>query len=103
MKKIGVLALQGAFLEHMALLRQLGAEAIPVRLPQEISVLGEPPFHAVFIRAPWIESAGSKVEMLASLPDGTPVAAREDNIVVSAFPPELTSDARLHAYSLNIR
>ena len=36
MKKIGVLALQGAFVEHIAMLRRLGVEALPVRLPQEL-------------------------------------------------------------------
>ena len=39
MAKIGVLALQGAFIEHIAILQQLGAEAVPVRLPQELQDL----------------------------------------------------------------
>lgn len=188
MKRIGVLALQGAFIEHIAVLNRLGAEAIPVRLPHDlkgldglvipggesttigksmqrygltsqlkklianglpvlgtcagmillarqviglngysieatdivvrrnahgrqidsfeadlsISVIGEKPFHAVFIRAPSIENVGPGVEVLAKLPDGTPVAAREGNIVVVAFHPELTADTRFHAYFLNM-
>ena len=188
MKKIGVLALQGAFVEHIALLRRLDVEAFPVRLPRElegldglvipcgesttigrlmkeydlmtplrrlakegfpmmgtcagmillakqvsgidveplgamdiavrrnafgrqvdsfetdleIPVIGESPFHAVFIRAPFIESAGDGVEVLARLPDGTGVAARQGNMLALAFHPELTDNLRLHEYFLSI-
>lgn len=188
MKKIGVLAMQGAFAEHMAVLRRLGVEAVPVRLSGEfkglsalvipggesttigklmreyslvdemrkliskgfpvmgtcagmillakqvqglkqhtleamdievrrnafgrqvdsfemaldIPVLGQPPFPAVFIRAPWIEKVGEGVEVLASLPDGTAVAVRQGNLVATAFHPELTEDLRLHDYFLSI-
>ena len=188
MKKIGVLAMQGAFAEHISALRQLGVEAVPVRRADElkgicglvipggestticklmreyslieevgkliakglpvlgtcagmillakevlgpnehslkamnikvrrnafgrqvdsfeadldIPALGHPPFRAVFIRAPWIEEAGEGVEILASLPDGTPVAAREGNLVATAFHPELTPDLRLHEYFLSL-
>jgi 5'-phosphate synthase pdxT subunit len=192
MKKIGVLAMQGAFVEHMETLHRLGVAAVPIRLPEElkgikgliipggesttigklmseyrlvdelkkliskglpvlgtcagmvllakevygldrnssvellsamdiavrrnafgrqvdsfetdlnISVLGSPAFHAVFIRAPWIEKVGNGVEVLASLTDGTPVAARQGNIVATAFHPELTADLRLHKYFLSL-
>lgn len=188
MKKVGVLALQGGFLEHIAALHRLGAGAFPVRLPKELKglgglvipggesttigklmkeyhledelnrliaegvpvfgtcagmvllarkvsgmdlqplgamdievrrnafgrqvdsfeadlevpVLGQHPFHAVFIRAPLIERVGGSVEILASLPDGTPVAARENNLVATAFHPELTTDLRFHEYFLAI-
>ncbi len=54
------------------------------------------PFHAIFIRAPLIESAGAGVETLARLPDGGIVAVREGALLATAFHPELTSDARLH-------
>jgi pyridoxal phosphate synthase yaaE subunit len=187
-KKIGVLALQGAFVEHIASLEKLGVAALPVRLPQDLAnldgliipggesttigrlmlpygftktlrelgqngfpmlgtcagmillakhtpdldaetieamdinvrrnafgrqvnsfetllsvpALGEVPFPAVFIRAPVIVMTGPEVEILASLPDGTPVAAKQGNTLVSAFHPELTSDLRFHAYFLNI-
>jgi pyridoxal 5'-phosphate synthase pdxT subunit len=53
------------------------------------------PVHAVFIRAPWIEEAGEGVEILASV-DGHPVAAREGDVVVVAFHPELSGERRLH-------
>ena len=186
--KIGVLASQGAFAEHISVLQRLEVEAVPVRLPRElkgldgliipggestsisrlmldynlsreireqaqhglpvfgtcagmillakkasdsyldslkvmditvvrnafgrqkdsfetellIPVLGEKPFPGVFIRAPAIEQANSKVEILARLSDDTGVAARQGNLLVSAFHPELTDDLRFHRYFLGI-
>ena len=188
MKKIGVLALQGAFVEHIAHLRRLDAEAFPVRLPPElegldglvipggestaigklmreydlmvplsglcnegfpimgtcagmillamrvadvnieplggmdievrrnafgrqvdsfetdleIPAIGDPTFHGVFIRAPSIERAGDDVSVLARLPNGSGVAARQGNMLALAFHPELTDDLRLHSYFLSI-
>jgi 5'-phosphate synthase pdxT subunit len=184
MNRIGVLALQGAFIEHITVLRMLGVEVVDIRLPHElkgidglvipggesttigkllkmhelvpelqkmiaaglpvmgtcagmillakqvigldgyslgsmdievrrnafgrqvdsfeadlpIPALGDSPFHAVFIRAPWIENVGPGVKVLAQLPNGTPVAAQEGNIIVAAFHPELVADTRFHAY-----
>jgi len=186
--RIGVLALQGAFAEHIAILHQLKAQALPIRLPTEldgldglvipggestsigklmldynlmnvignlaknglpilgtcagmillanktsdsnikpsgimditvrrnafgrqresfetdlsIPVLGEKPFPGIFIRAPIIEEANGEIEILATLSDGTKVAARQEKILASAFHPELTSDLRLHRYFLDI-
>jgi len=187
-KRIGVLALQGAFMEHIASFQKLDAEALAIRLPREfrgldglvvpggestsisqlmrsygliralrglarhgfpvfgtcagmillaksasdstvetigamdievsrnafgrqidsfetflpVPALGEVPFPGVLIRAPVIVGVGPEVEILAHLPDGTPVAARQGNLLVSAFHPELTLDLRFHAYFLNI-
>ncbi len=186
--KIGVLAAQGAFAEHIAKLHQLGVEAVPVRLPGELAgldgliipggestsisrlmqdyrlagkirtlaksglpvlgtcagmillarensdsypeplglmdvmirrnafgrqresfetellvpVLGEEPFPGVFIRAPLIEKANGKVEVLSRLADGTIVAVRQGKLVALAFHPELTDDLRFHRYFLDI-
>jgi 5'-phosphate synthase pdxT subunit len=61
--------------------------------------LGDEPLRAVFIRAPWIASWGEAVEPLAEL-DGHPVVARQENVLVAAFHPELTDDLRLHALFL---
>lgn len=188
MKKVGVLALQGGFAEHLDALRRLGVAASPVRLSTDlkgidalvipggesttivklmrenhlinemsrliadglpvlgtcagmvllarkvsgldkqplgtmdieikrnafgrqvdsfeadldVSVLGQTPFHAIFIRAPLIEKVGGDVEILSNLPDGPPVAAREKNIVATAFHPELTTDPRFHEYFLTL-
>jgi 5'-phosphate synthase pdxT subunit len=186
--KIGVLAAQGAFAEHIKVLQQLDVEAVPVRLPREIKgvdgliipggesttisrlifaynleqelkalvkrgkplfgtcagmilmsknisgnttkalsmmditvkrnafgrqresfetdlsvpVLGDKPYHAVFIRAPMIERCGNGVDVLAKLDDGTIVAARQDKLLVTAFHPELTGDLRFHRYFLDM-
>jgi len=53
------------------------------------------PVHAVFIRAPVVEEAGSGVEILAEV-DGRPVVARQGPVLVCAFHPELVGDLRLH-------
>jgi 5'-phosphate synthase pdxT subunit len=57
-----------------------------------------PPFHAVFIRAPLIESVGKGVRVLAQLDDGTIVAAEQGNMLATSFHPELTPDVRFHRY-----
>lgn len=53
------------------------------------------PFHAVFIRAPWVEKVGGDVEVLASV-QGHPVMVRQGNIIGTSFHPELTEDDRIH-------
>lgn len=194
--KIGVLALQGDFREHAAMLRELGADAVQVRLPEQLRDLdgliipggesttigkiatqygllepirqfvaqGKPvwgtcagmivlakdvgmkqplvgvmdvqvkrnafgrqvdsfetdldipeiknggdgdtpaqkPFHAIFIRAPLMESVGENVRVLAKLDDGTIVAARQGNLLATSFHPELTTDTRFHKYFLEM-
>ena len=188
MKRIGVLALQGDFIEHVSMLRKLSVEASPIRLQKQlqgldglvipggesttivklmeiynlteaiqglildglpvlgtcagmillsksttqlnletigainievkrnafgrqinsfetdisIPALGEEPFRAIFIRAPIITRAGTEVEILARLEDGTSVAARQGKVLVCAFHPELTDDTRFHKYFLEL-
>jgi 5'-phosphate synthase pdxT subunit len=63
-----------------------------------VPLLGDAPFHAVFIRAPVIEDVGPRVEVLARLPEGAPVAARQERLLATAFHPELTRDDRFHRY-----
>jgi 5'-phosphate synthase pdxT subunit len=63
-----------------------------------VPALGDPPFPAVFIRAPIIEAVGPEVEVLARLRDGTPVAARQGHLLATAFHPELTGDRRFHQF-----
>jgi len=53
------------------------------------------PFHAVFIRAPVVESVGEDVDVLAEF-NGNVVAVRQRNVIGTAFHPELTDDHRLH-------
>jgi len=202
--RVGVLALQGAFIEHEKILRRLGVEVVEVRLPAhlegldgliipggesttigqvaerwglleplrafaragrpvwgtcagmimlandvldsvpgqpllglmdiavrrnafgrqvdsfeadlDVPALGEPPFHAVFIRAPIIERVGAGVEILARVEadpgvasesrasgeDGTVVAVRQGNLLATAFHPELTEDDRFHRLFLSL-
>lgn len=57
--------------------------------------LGGDPFHAVFIRAPFVERVGEGVEVLASV-GGHPVLCRSGGVLVSSFHPELGDDLRLH-------
>ena len=52
---------------------------------------------AVFIRAPWVTDVGEGVEVLAEV-DGRPVAVRQGDVLAVAFHPELTDDARVHAW-----
>ncbi len=189
--KIGVLALQGDFAEHIVMLKGLGAETAEVRLPEQLTDLDgliipggesttigklavaynlmeplksfgrqhaiwgtcagaiflskdvrrEQPllglmditvernafgrqvdsfeaeldvselkqvtgtdeaFHAVFIRAPIIESVSGDARILASLPDGRIVAAQQGHFLATSFHPELTCDSRFHAYFLSL-
>jgi len=60
------------------------------------------PFHAVFIRAPLIESVHGSAETLATLPDGRIVAAQQGKLLATAFHPELTPDDRFHIYFLSL-
>ena len=68
------------------------------------------PFHAVFIRAPWVERTGNDVEVLATVvpsdsasgPDEVPVLCRSGSILVSSFHPELTEDDRIHRIFLDM-
>jgi len=186
--KVGVLALQGTFIEHIEILRRLGVEAPAIRLPQELNTLdaiiipggesttmmrlmqsyglispiremarqglaiwgtcagtvvlarnisnyemetlglmdtkvrrnafgsqpdsfeidleiplmGEEPFHAIFIRAPVIEEAKRGVEILSRLHDSTIVAARQNRLLACSFHPEFTNDLRFHRYFINM-
>ncbi|MEP7082523.1 MAG: pyridoxal 5'-phosphate synthase glutaminase subunit PdxT [Chloroflexota bacterium] len=180
--RIGVLALQGAVREHVAAIRDVGAEPVEVRLPRDLvdldalvlpggesttmrklideyglrepilslaragapllgtcagmillaeriadgdepvfalldievrrnaygrqldsfeadlsaPSLGDAPLHGVFIRAPVVTGVGPRAEVLATDPDGRPVAVRQGRVLATAFHPELTGDRRLH-------
>ncbi|MFP5334250.1 MAG: pyridoxal 5'-phosphate synthase glutaminase subunit PdxT [Actinomycetes bacterium] len=59
------------------------------------------PVRAVFIRAPWVEEAGDRVEVLATVESGPAtgkvVAVRQANALATSFHPEVTGDLRVHA------
>lgn len=189
--KIGVLALQGDFAEHVSMLKRIGVEAVEVRLPKQLDgldgliipggesttigklavayglieplrefgkahaiwgtcagaiflsndigrdqpLLGlmdikvkrnafgrqidsfetdleidelykatgtEHPYHAVFIRAPIIESVGGSARILSALEDGRIVAAQQGHLLATSFHPELTDDTRFHEYFISL-
>ncbi|MCB9111383.1 MAG: pyridoxal 5'-phosphate synthase glutaminase subunit PdxT [Anaerolineales bacterium] len=189
--KIGVLALQGDFAEHVSMLKRIGVEAVEVRLPEQLNGLDgliipggesttigklavaynlmeplrefgkshavwgtcagaiflsrdigrdqpllelmdikvqrnafgrqvdsfetdleidelfkttgtEHPYHAVFIRAPIIESVGGKARVLCALADGRIVAAQQGHLLATSFHPELTNDTRFHEYFISL-
>ncbi|MEO7126447.1 MAG: pyridoxal 5'-phosphate synthase glutaminase subunit PdxT [Nakamurella sp.] len=58
--------------------------------------IDDEPLRAVFIRAPWVESVGPGVEVLASVDGGQPVAVRQGRVLVTSFHPEITADDRIH-------
>lgn len=189
--KIGVLALQGDFSEHVSMLKKIGVEAVEVRLPKHLDGLSgliipggesttigklavaydlmEPlrlfgqrhaiwgtcagaiflskdvsrdqpllglmdikvernafgrqldsfeadldipelkqatgtanPYHAIFIRAPIIESVSGEARVLSTVADGRIVAAQQGHFLATSFHPELTDDTRFHEYFLSL-
>ena len=62
----------------------------------DVPVLGVPPVHAVFIRAPVVEAVGAGVDVLASLDDGRVVAVQQGGLLATAFHPEVTGEHRFH-------
>lgn len=66
-----------------------------------VKEFGPEPVKAVFIRAPYIESAGPNVQVLAEV-NGKIVIARQDRLLATAFHPELTGDNRIHQYFIHM-
>jgi 5'-phosphate synthase pdxT subunit len=66
----------------------------------------DPHFHAVFIRAPWVEQVGDEVETLARIASGPAagriVAVRQGNLIATSFHPEMTGDDRVHRYFVEL-
>jgi 5'-phosphate synthase pdxT subunit len=60
------------------------------------------PYHAIFIRAPIIESVSGEAKILSALPDGRIVAAQEGKLLATSFHPELTRDSRFHEYFISL-
>ncbi|MEY4493236.1 MAG: hypothetical protein RL355_585 [Actinomycetota bacterium] len=79
--------------------RQVDSFEIDLKIP----AIGEPDFHAVFIRAPLVEEVGSGVEVLATIPaTGEVVAVRQGNLLGTSFHPEIVQDLRIHNYFLEM-
>jgi pyridoxal 5'-phosphate synthase pdxT subunit len=62
----------------------------------------EHPYHAVFIRAPIIESVSGSTKVLSTLEDGRIVAAQQGHLLATSFHPELTGDTRFHEYFISL-
>jgi pyridoxal 5'-phosphate synthase pdxT subunit len=77
-----------------------GRQVDSFEAPVEIDGIG--PFHAVFIRAPWVESVGPDVRVLGRVTAGAAagriVAVRQGNLLATSFHPELTGDLRVHRF-----
>ena len=83
--------------------RQIDSFETDLDVPELKQVTGtKEDYHAVFIRAPIIESVGEDVKVLASVPDGRIVAAQQGHLLATSFHPELTSDTRFHEYFLSL-
>jgi 5'-phosphate synthase pdxT subunit len=78
-----------------------GRQVDSFEAPVKIAALGETPFAAVFIRAPYFLEIKPNVSMLAEH-DGKVVMARQGNLLACAFHPELTKDDRVHRYFLEM-
>ena len=83
--------------------RQVDSFETPLRPAGQLAERAGPaPLHAVFIRAPWVESVGPQVEALASIEAGPAagriVAVRHGLLLATSFHPELTGDTRVHEF-----
>jgi 5'-phosphate synthase pdxT subunit len=90
------LGLMDTYVERNAFGRQLASFEADMQIP----VLGNIPFHTVFIRAPYIDKVDDNVKILLSYQDKI-LFAEQDNFLAAAFHPELTDDTRVHEYFLN--
>ena len=88
-------------LDVVARRNAFGRQVDSFEMDLEIKGISSPKFRAIFIRAPWIESVGTKVEVLAQV-DGHAVAVRDGHILATSFHPELTGDNRIHRYFLDV-
>ena len=95
-----LLGLMDITVERNAFGRQVDSFEVDLDVPALARVSSQnPPFSAVFIRAPLIESLnGDDVQALSQLDDGRVVAAQQGHFLATAFHPELSDDDRFHRY-----
>jgi len=83
--------------------RQVDSFEADLDIPELKQATGsKKPFHAIFIRAPIIESVQADAKVLSMLPDGRIVAAQQGHFLATSFHPELTNDSRFHEYFLSL-
>jgi 5'-phosphate synthase pdxT subunit len=99
-----LLSLMDITVERNAFGRQVESFEIDIDIPalRDIDPDNHRPFHAVFIRAPLIETVKETAQVLATLHDERIVAARQGKLLATAFHPELTPDDRFHRYFLSL-
>lgn len=94
-----LLGLMDIKIQRNAFGRQVESFEMDLDVPALESVApGGGPYHAVFIRAPLIESIADDVSIMAQLPDKRIVAAQQGSMLATSFHPELTRDDRFHRY-----
>ena len=108
----GLIMLADTILDGMSGQQSLGGLDIAVRrnafgsqtdsfeTDLDIPVLGDKPVHAVFIRAPVVETVGPRATALATLADGRCVAVKQGSLLGTSFHPEITGEYRFHRYFL---
>lgn len=98
-----LLGLMDITVERNAFGRQVASFEADLDVPA-LGEIGAPngSYHAIFIRAPLIESVSGDAQVLAKLEDGRIVAARQGRLLATSFHPELTGDTRFHRYFLHM-
>jgi pyridoxal 5'-phosphate synthase pdxT subunit len=98
-----LLELMDIKVERNAFGRQVDSFEADLNVPELKQATGtNEDYHAVFIRAPIIESVDADAKILASVPDGRIVAAQQGHLLATSFHPELTNDTRFHEYFLSL-
>jgi len=98
-----LLGLMDIKVERNAFGRQVDSFETDLDVPELKQATGtKSPYHAVFIRAPIIESVSGDAKVLATVPDGRIVAAQQGHLLATSFHPELTNDTRFHEYFLSL-
>ena len=98
-----LLGLMDIKVQRNAFGRQVDSFETDLDIPELKNTTGsDAPYHAVFIRAPIIESVHGDAKILASVSDGRIVAAQQGHLLATSFHPELTNDTRFHEYFLSL-
>jgi 5'-phosphate synthase pdxT subunit len=96
-----LLGLMEMVVERNAFGRQIDSFEEPLTV-EELEEGAERPFPGIFIRAPRLAAVKAPARIIARLPDGTAVAARQGRLLATAFHPELSRDLRFHRYFLEL-
>jgi 5'-phosphate synthase pdxT subunit len=98
-----LLGLMDIKVQRNAFGRQVDSFETDLEIDELMKATGtEHPYHAIFIRAPLIESVHGKARILSALEDGRIVAAQEGRLLATSFHPELTNDTRFHEYFISL-